>query len=99
MPATRSSPSTPEVANEYVVWGTGFGIVSFALFPFLLPGIAVLAVFALPLLVIPLVGLVAAAVVALPLLGARALWRRARRRRIGGPHARKSVEHRQVEVA
>jgi hypothetical protein len=95
MPADRSTPSTAEVANEYVVWAVGLGIVSFALFPFLLPGIAILAVFGLPLLVIPLIGLI----VALPLLAVRGLWRRARRRRVAGPRSAKSVEHRQVEVA
>jgi hypothetical protein len=96
MPANRSTPSTAEVANEYVVWAVGLGIISFALFPFLLPGIAILAVFALPLLVIPLVGVV----VAIPLLGARAIWRAARRRRhiAAGPRGGESVE-RQVEVA
>jgi hypothetical protein len=97
MPANRSTPSTAEVANEYVVWAVGLGIVSFALFPFLLPGIAILAVFALPLLAIPLVGVV----VAIPLLGARAIWRATRRRRpiAAGPRGGESVEHRQVEVA
>jgi hypothetical protein len=95
MPADRSTPSTAEVANEYVVWAVGLGIVSFALFPFLLPGIAILAVFGLPLLVVPLVGLI----VALPLLAVRGLWRRAKRRRITGPRTGESVEHRQVEVA
>jgi hypothetical protein len=96
MPANRSTPSTAEVANEYVVWAVGLGIISFALFPFLLPGIAILAVFALPLLVIPLVGVV----VAIPLLGARAIWRAARRRRhiAAGTRGGESVE-RQVEVA
>jgi hypothetical protein len=97
MPADRSTPSTAEVANEYVVWAVGLGIVSFALFPFLLPGIAILAVFALPLLVLPLVGLI----VALPLLAVRGLWRSARRRRHvpAGSRGGESVEHRQVEVA
>jgi hypothetical protein len=95
MPADHSTPSTAEVANEYVVWAVGLGIVSFALFPFLLPGIAILAVFGLPLLVVPLVGLI----VALPLLAVRGLWRRARRRRIARPRGGESVEHGQVEVA
>ena len=81
MPATRSTPSTAEVANEYVVWATGLGIVSFALFPFLLPGIAILAVFALPLLVVPIAGGLIAAVIAVPWLVVRALRRRAGRRR------------------
>jgi small neutral amino acid transporter SnatA (MarC family) len=81
MPATRPSPSTPEVANEYVVWGTGLGIVSFVLFPFLLPGIAILAVFTLPLLVVPIAGGLIAAVIAVPLLVVRAFRRRAGRRR------------------
>jgi small neutral amino acid transporter SnatA (MarC family) len=81
MPATRSTPSTAEVANEYVVWATGLGIVSFALFPFLLPGIVILAVFALPLLVVPIAGGLIAAVIAVPWLVVRALRRRAGSRR------------------
>jgi hypothetical protein len=95
MPADRTTPSAAEIANEYVVWAVGLGIVSFALFPFLLPGIVILAVFGLPLLVVPLVGLI----VALPLLAVRGLWRRARRRRVAGPRRGRSVEHGQVEVA
>jgi Flp pilus assembly protein TadB len=88
MPADRSSPSTAEVANEYVVWAVGLGIVSFALFPFLLPGIAILAVFALPLLAIPLVVALPIALVAAPVFAVRAVRRRRRRvraERLGAP--------------
>jgi small neutral amino acid transporter SnatA (MarC family) len=98
---TRPTPSAAEVANEYAVWSTGLGIVSFALFPFLLPGIAILAVFALPLLVVPIAGGLVAAVIAVPWLAVRALRRRAARRRraAAGSADGESVQHRQVELA
>jgi hypothetical protein len=80
MPAPREAPSGTEVANELVVWGTGLGIITFALFPLVIPGVLVLVAFTIPLLIVPLAGGLVAAVIALPWLGVRALRRRAARR-------------------
>ena len=59
---------------------TGLGIISFALFPFLLPAIAFASVLLVPLVPLVLAGLLVGAVVAVPLIAARALRRRLRRR-------------------
>ena len=42
------------------MFGVGLGVITFALFPFLIPGLAILALFALPLvpLVIPVILLI-----------------------------------------
>ena len=52
----RSQPETESMLQTLSAFNVGLGVISFALFPFLLPGIAILALFALPLLpLIPLV--------------------------------------------
>ncbi len=63
------------------MFGVGLGIVTFALFPFLIPGLAILALFALPLipLAIPVILLIP-----VWLLG-RALARRLTRRARSAP--------------
>ena len=81
MPAPRSTPSGADVAIELLTWATGLGIVTFALFPLLIPGLVVLAVFTVPLLVVPVAIGLLAAVMALPWLVVRAIRRRRRRRR------------------
>ena len=62
------------------MFGVGLGVITFALFPFLIPGLAILALFALPLvpLVIPVILLIP-----VWLLG-RALARRLSRRARSG---------------
>jgi membrane protein implicated in regulation of membrane protease activity len=55
----------------------GLGILTLTLFPFMLPAIAVLAIFVLPLLAIPLVLALPIALIAAPVLAVRA-WRRRR---------------------
>jgi hypothetical protein len=85
MPATHETPSGADLATELVTWVTGLGIVTMAIFPFLIPGLIVLAIFALPLLVVPLVGALVAAVIAVPWLGVRALRRRVGRNRRRAP--------------
>jgi hypothetical protein len=81
MPAQRPDASAGDLATEAVTWVTGLGIVTMAIFPLLIPGLIVLAIFTLPLLVIPLVGALLAAVIAVPWLVVRALVRRTGRRR------------------
>jgi hypothetical protein len=52
----NSQPETESMLQTLSAFNVGLGVISFALFPFLLPGIAILALFALPLLpLIPLV--------------------------------------------
>jgi hypothetical protein len=63
-----------EVASMF---GVGLGIISFALFPFLLPGIAILVLFALPL-----VPLLIPVILGIPVwLAVRSIARRRRRKR------------------
>jgi hypothetical protein len=63
-----------EVASMF---GVGLGIISFALFPFLLPGIAILVLFALPL-----VPLLIPVILGIPVwLAVRSIARRRRKRR------------------
>ena len=63
------------------MFGVGLGVITFALFPFLIPGLAILALFALPLvpLVIPVILLIPVWLVG------RALARRLSRRAPSGP--------------
>jgi hypothetical protein len=66
------------------MFGVGLGIVTFALFPLLIPGLAVLALFAVPLipLLIPVILLI-------PVwLAGRAVVRRLSRRARSGPARR-----------
>ena len=51
-----SQPETESMLQTLSLFNVGLGAISLALFPFLLPGIAILALFALPLL--PLVPVV-----------------------------------------
>jgi len=66
----RSQPETESMLQTLSAFNVGLGVISFALFPFLLPGIAILALFALPLL--PLIPLVLVGWLALR------LWKRVR---------------------
>lgn len=63
------------------MFGVGLGVITFALFPFLIPGLAILALFALPLvpLIIPVILLIPVWLVG------RALARRLSRRARSGP--------------
>ena len=63
------------------MFGVGLGVITFALFPFLIPGLAILALFALPLvpLVIPVILLIPVWLVG------RAFARRLSRRARSGP--------------
>jgi membrane protein implicated in regulation of membrane protease activity len=67
---------------------TGLGILSFVLFPFLLPAIAFALVPALPLLAVVLAGALVTAIAVIPLLAIRSIWRRLRRPRPQIPRAR-----------
>jgi hypothetical protein len=67
-----TEPTAAEVAEETTAWLVGGGVITLALFPFALPIVALTAIAALPLLVVPLTaGLLFAAVA-----GARAVIRR-----------------------
>jgi membrane protein implicated in regulation of membrane protease activity len=57
----------------------GLGIVTLTLFPFMVPALAVLAIFVLPLLAAPIALAVPIALLAVPVLAVRALVRRRRR--------------------
>ena len=57
----------------------GLGIVTLTLFPFMVPALAVLAIFVLPLLAAPIVLAVPIALLAVPVLAVRALVRKRRR--------------------
>ena len=73
-----SSTAQPETESPLAVasmFGVGLGVITFALFPFLIPGLAVLALFAVPLL--PLVVIVPALLVVS--LVTRGTWRLAKR--------------------
>jgi hypothetical protein len=73
--SSRTTPTTPELAEEASAWAAGAGIVTMALFPLALPVILLTAIAAIPLLLVAVaVGLVVA-VVAAPIL----LLRRPRR--------------------
>lgn len=67
------APSTADFAGEMSAWMAGGGILTMMLFPLALPLIALLAISALPLVVLA----VAAAVVGAPVMLAVALGRRA----------------------
>ena len=52
----NSQPETESMLQTLSAFNVGLGVISFALFPFLLPGLAFLVLFALPLLpLIPVV--------------------------------------------
>ncbi len=72
-----SDHSMAEALTEVAQLVTGLGIMTFALFPFALPMIALTAVFVLPLVAVGLVAGVLTALVAAPI----ALVRRLRRQR------------------
>ena len=76
MPAHPTRPLSTDVATEANGLLTGFGILTFALFPFALPGL-LLAV--APLALVAMVGLVLAIPVLIPLWVVRAVRRRATR--------------------
>ena len=63
--------------SETTGWIVGLGIVTMALFPFALPGIALTIVAVIPLLLIGLAAALVAAIIALPILLVRSLGRRA----------------------
>jgi hypothetical protein len=69
----RASTSPLETASTFLVGG---GILTMALFPLALPMIALLAVAAIPLLLIAVAAGIAAAALAAPVLLLRGLWRR-----------------------
>ena len=77
---TNDQPPTEDMLGVVSMFLVGGGVISFALFPFLLPGIAILAVLAVPLLplLIPVVLLWALAAVGLFVV--RRVRRRADRR-------------------
>jgi hypothetical protein len=53
----NSQPETESMLQTLSAFNVGLGVISFALFPFLLPGLAIMALFTLPLL-LPLIPLV-----------------------------------------
>jgi hypothetical protein len=78
MSTTPTPPTPAEYLDEASRWNVGAGILTMALAPFALPGIALIAVLLLPFLAVGLVGALLAGLVVLPLRAVRAL--RARRR-------------------
>jgi hypothetical protein len=77
------APSAGDFGSELSAWLVGGGIITMALFPLALPLILLLAIGAIPLLLVPLAGGLVVALVAVPVLLVRGLRRafRARRRR------------------
>jgi hypothetical protein len=77
------APTAGDVASELSAWLVGGGIITMALFPLALPLILLLAIGAIPFLLLPLLGGLVVALVAVPVLLVRGLGRafRARRRR------------------
>jgi len=67
--------SRGEIFDEASNWLMGGGIMTLALAPLALPGIALLMVAALPLVALGLAVAMVAAVVAAPVLLARRIWR------------------------
>jgi hypothetical protein len=68
-----------EIVDEISAWTVGGGIVTFALFPLALPALALIAVLAIPFLLLALAAGLLVAVVAAPILVVRRLWRWATR--------------------
>ena len=85
MTAKHTPPTATEYLNEFSNWNVGAGILTMALAPFALPGIALLVVLALPLLAMSLVVALLAGLVILPLRLVRML--RGRRRGAERPAA------------
>jgi hypothetical protein len=85
MNATHSSESAALTTSGIAAVNTGIGVVTFALFPFLLPILLLTAVFVVPLALLSIVPVLAVGIVAGAGLGIRAIWRRMRRGRVGGP--------------
>lgn len=74
----HTGPATPpasEIAGELAGWMAGGGILTMMLFPLALPLIALLAITALPLVLLALVGGLAAALVTVPFLLVRRVIR------------------------
>jgi hypothetical protein len=63
--------------SETTGWMIGLGIVTMALFPFAIPGIALTIVAVIPLLLIGVAAALVAAIVAVPILLLRSVGRRA----------------------
>jgi hypothetical protein len=63
--------------SETSGWIVGLGIVTMALFPFALPGIALTIVAVIPLLLVGVAGALVAAIVAVPIVLLRSVGRRA----------------------
>jgi hypothetical protein len=61
-----------------VAMAVGLGIITLTVFPFMVPALVVLAIFAVPLLALPLVVALPLALIAAPFFAVRA-WRRRRR--------------------
>jgi hypothetical protein len=71
----NSQPETESMLQTLSAFNVGLGVISFALFPFLLPGLAILALFALPLLPLIPLGLLLAGVGLLVWRAGRAIGR------------------------
>jgi hypothetical protein len=90
--------SMAEVADETTTLLVAGGQVMLILFPLALPILALVAVAALPFLVVPLVGVLGAALVAAPFLIVRGVGRRLLRgmRRTGAGERRASPAHQRL---
>jgi hypothetical protein len=80
MRAVRTGPaehSGADIASELAAWVVGGGIITMMLFPFALPLIALVAITALPFVLVPLAAGLVVAPIALPVLLVRSLGRRA----------------------
>ena len=80
MTTKPTAPPSREAIDEGSAWLVGGGIVTMALFPLALPGIALAVIAALPLVLVGLVGALVAALFVLPVRLARRIPRGRRRR-------------------
>jgi hypothetical protein len=85
MSTTDRSESAALTVSGIAAVNAGIGVVTFALFPFVLPIVLLTLVFVVPLALLSIVPLLALGIVAGAGLGIRAIWRRLRRGRVGGP--------------
>jgi hypothetical protein len=76
--SARPTSSTPtEFAEEASAWVVGGGVITLALFPLALPALALIAIAAVPFLLLALAAGLVVAGVALPILFVRSLGGRA----------------------
>ena len=80
MPAATDQPRTESALELASMIAVGLGVVTFALFPFLIPGIALLALGVVPLVLLAVPGALLAAIAAAAYFVVRGVGRRISRR-------------------